>query len=229
MGVPATTGNEKQHISEMRKNDYIKVQATSLDNWLVGDAVTSTTELSTSGVVWATSGIPFQQYFYMIKVDKGLLIADRIWQHTVSWDTLNVNFLIEGRAIIIDDIVGQLRSLTGGIAYADENGNSSSIDLGFGTYPTSNEWDKYIVTNSEKFLFDNNSCNSCIETPILNININKMSTIKTTNIRRTFRGKLGEATVNYINDVWFTPSEATNATVGKLCYRPVFEYNENNL
>lgn len=35
--------------------------------------------------------------FYFIKVDKGLLIADRVVQHSITWDTLNSGGLIEGR------------------------------------------------------------------------------------------------------------------------------------
>lgn len=37
--------------------------------------------------------------FYFIKNDKGMLIADRIIQHSISWDVLNAGRYIEGRAL----------------------------------------------------------------------------------------------------------------------------------
>jgi hypothetical protein len=38
-----------------------------------------------------------------------------------------------------------LRSLSGGVAYADPNGNVTYGNAGYGCFPTTNEWDKYIV------------------------------------------------------------------------------------
>ena len=40
--------------------------------------------------------------FNFIKVDKGLLIADRVIQHSISWDTINSGGLIEGKNIATD-------------------------------------------------------------------------------------------------------------------------------
>jgi len=41
-----------------------------------------------------------------------------------------------------------VRSLTGGVAYADENGNPVLTDRNYGGFPTDNEWDKYIINSN---------------------------------------------------------------------------------
>lgn len=222
MGVPQTTGIERKSIGEMKKNDYIKVQATSLDNWLVGDAVIAMEELSTNGVAWATSGDPFSKHFYLIKVDKGLLVADRIWQHTVSWDTLNTNFLIEGRVIEIDGVQGQLRSPTGGISFADNSGNSTFTQVNKYAYPTGNEYDRYI---NEKEYFNYKNCyTSCKETPVLGTWIQNPGTTATSNSgMRVCRG----CDARDINR--YTAISTSSLTSNIIGYRPLFEYNENNL
>lgn len=223
MGVPQTTGVERKSIREMKKNDYIKVQATALDNWLVGDAVIAIEELSTNGVAWATSGDPFSKHFYLIKVDKGLLVADRIWQHTVSWNTLNINFLIEGRAVTIDGINGQLRSLTGGVAYADDNGNLTLTQVNEYGYPVDNEYDKYI--NGKEYFNYKNCYTWCKETPVLGnwVNVGNGVSSSSSSSMRIGRGFDNRDIYPYMTrDI----STLSNDYYG---YRPVFEYSENNL
>jgi hypothetical protein len=43
-----------------------------------------------------------------------------------------------------------IRSLSGGCAYADANGNMSLTDKSLGAWPPNNEWDKYIVNSDLK-------------------------------------------------------------------------------
>ncbi len=43
-----------------------------------------------------------------------------------------------------------IRSLSGGVAYIDSNGNKSSADKSLGGWPSNNEWDKYIVASDLK-------------------------------------------------------------------------------
>lgn len=229
MGVPQTTGVERKSIREMKKNDYIKVQATSLDTIIVGDAVAATDELPVDGVAWATSGEPFSRYFYLIKVDKGLLISDRMWQNSVSWDTLNTSFLIEGRLVAIDGIQGQLRSPSGGVAYADANGSKSLTNQGYGAFPVNNEWDKYIVnfpqdklqggkTLDEVFHW-NGVATWCQDTSSMGV-VRATDGATGNNTGRTVRGLYTKERYSFVG------SSTANTTNG---YRPVFEYNENNL
>jgi hypothetical protein len=83
----------RTRIQDMQVGDYIvcNYSATSgavgtLSN--LGGA--PTTELPLGG-----SDTP-NGSFYFIKVDKGLLIADRVVQHSISWDALNSGKLIQG-------------------------------------------------------------------------------------------------------------------------------------
>ncbi|MED3841871.1 6-hydroxymethylpterin diphosphokinase MptE-like protein [Geobacillus stearothermophilus] len=87
--------------------------------------------------------------FYFIMVDeedgKKKLIADRVVQHSISWDTLNQVGLVFGTKMNFQLTRGIVRSLSGGYVYADYQGNMNYIDRGFGGYPLDNEWDKYVV------------------------------------------------------------------------------------
>jgi hypothetical protein len=51
--------------------------------------------------------------FYFIKVDKGLLIADRVIQHSISWDILNTRGFIDGK-VFINDITSQSQLIDDG-------------------------------------------------------------------------------------------------------------------
>ncbi len=88
----------------------------------------------------------------MIKVGKGLLIADRVIAHTISWESVNSTGWIEGIPTVLYNTEGIIRSLTGGCAYADENENLSLTDKDFGAFPTNNEWDKYIVNFPQELI-----------------------------------------------------------------------------
>lgn len=86
---------EKYNIEDMEIGDCIpcKYQASS------GVAGTFS-ELGTCNM----DSIPFSGtatpngLFYFIKVDKGLLVADRVVQHSISWNNLNTQGFVEGKA-----------------------------------------------------------------------------------------------------------------------------------
>ena len=142
MPVPATTGQLRNKISDMEVGDYCTCMRTSLTLALTkiyNFGSGSTSEIPLAGLN-TTAGVSGS--FYFVKVDKGLLVADRVVFNTISWDQLNLVKWIEG---VDFESIGIIRSLTGGALYADSNGNKSNADLGFGAWPTINEWDKYLM------------------------------------------------------------------------------------
>ncbi|WPZ18090.1 6-hydroxymethylpterin diphosphokinase MptE-like protein [Geobacillus subterraneus] len=88
--------------------------------------------------------------FYFIMVDeengKKKLIADRVVQHSISWEELNKVGYIFGTSVFFGNREGTIRSLKGGFAFRDSNGNISLTDKGLGAYPLDNEWDKYVLS-----------------------------------------------------------------------------------
>lgn len=141
MTTPATTGKLCNTLDEMDIGDYIEVDyQRNLD--LYADHITETIEMPLSGT---GSGETRRFFFYMIKVDKGLLVADRVTTNSATWDAFNGLKWIQGTPLKLYGVDGILRSLTGGVAYADENGNRSMTNLNKGCFPTNNEWDKYII------------------------------------------------------------------------------------
>lgn len=70
---------------------------------------------------------------------KTLLICDRVILANVSWDDLNGQNLVTGKAVTIDGATYKLRLLTGGSKHR------SGTDSYSGGSPTANEWDQFIV------------------------------------------------------------------------------------
>lgn len=139
---PPTTGKLCNTLDEMVIGDYIIWKRDGNTHSFGGD-ISGFTELPVTGV--ASSSLPTKYFHYAIKVDTGLLISDRVTEHTISWDTLNSQKRIQGLPVIISSVSGVIRSLTGGVAYADENGNMSFNATGSkGCFPINNEYDKYI-------------------------------------------------------------------------------------
>lgn len=93
MGVPATTGQQRNNIADMQIGDYIPCR------YIASSGAAGTfSELGTciaAEIPVAGTATPDGK-FYFIKVDKGLLIADRIIQHSISWATLNTAQFING-------------------------------------------------------------------------------------------------------------------------------------
>jgi hypothetical protein len=117
------------------------------------------------------------------------------------------------------ETVGTIRSLTGGVAYADANGNKSTTDLGFGAFPTNNEWDKYIVNFPSELITNGKTLNDvfhwsgadtwCQETPMLSIGDSNYR------VKRT-KGKIDGFNGNY----------ASNLSGNTYGFRPVFHFKE---
>ncbi|WP_127544351.1 hypothetical protein [Paenibacillus amylolyticus] len=231
MAVPATIGQLREKLFEMEIGDYIvwKYDNTT-SGYIFGGSTTGYTEIPLTGNPLAS--MPLKYFWYAIKVDKGLLIADRVVSNTTTWDWLNSNKFVESSPRIISETSGVVRCPSGGVAYADANGNKSNTDLGFGAFPTINEWDKNIinfpVTNiiSGKKLDDIfhylDNYTWCKETPISGTWKDKAgnSTTSASNTQRVGRGSNTRAQWGDIN---YNASSSSSATWG---FRPVFEYRE---
>lgn len=226
MAVPATTGKLCTTIEEMKIGDYIAVSNDSTHGHRLG-----TNGLSEIPVTGNSDGMGF---YYFVKVDKGLLVSDRVTRHSISWDTLNSVRSIEGAVTIYGTTQGLRRSLTGGAAYADEFGNISLSDRGFGGWPTNNEWDKHIVnfpsnkiqsgkTIDDIFHIRRSSASPytwCQETPVNGLTSN-LGAGTANNTYRIMRGLID--THSETATVSFSPSSINDSIRG---FRPVFEYKE---
>ncbi|ALA47863.1 hypothetical protein ABE137_12770 [Brevibacillus laterosporus] len=160
MTRPNTKGVLREHIYEMEIGDYFAMQT--------GEADFSGSNTDIHRLDWQAWGkdvwkeeiptLPNQGYttsngvFYFIKVDDGLLIADRNIKNSMSHYHLRTseNNYIQGRLMTIDGVAGIMRVPTGGIAWADERGNIAYVPPKkmSGGYPLDNEWDKYIVKSN---------------------------------------------------------------------------------
>lgn len=227
MPVPATTGTLKERIQDLNIGDYIQLHKPTAASEEFEYGTGNKPEIPITGVV---SENEHTGYFYAIKVDKGLLISDRVLFHSVSWDSLNNSKLIQGVLTRISDYSVILRSLTGGVAYADENGNSSNTPRGLGGWPTNNEWDKYIVNFPEDLVqsgktsadvFNVESITFCQDAPKIGLPHPNTVGLIANNIHRTWRGK--QATVNDLKTLGFVDARNKYANTG---FRPVFEYLE---
>lgn len=148
MPVPATTGKLCTSIADMNIGDYIvcKYVASSGAVGTFSEIGTSTaTEIAVTGAATPNGT------FYFVKVAQGLLCADRVVQVSVTWDVLNAGKVIQGKPTTFGTYNGAIRSLSGGVAYADANGNKvenwPTPAVGF--FPLNNEWDKCIVNFPE--------------------------------------------------------------------------------
>lgn len=119
--------------------------------------------------------------------------------------------------------IGVIRSLTGGVAFADENGNKSLTDKKLGAWPTTNEWDTYIVnfpatliqegkTRDDVFHWSN--CYTHCQDTIINGFENYPGSMAT---RRAIRG------YESLNKFKMNNTDNNASIVG---FRPVFEYKE---
>ncbi|WP_312113529.1 hypothetical protein [Brevibacillus reuszeri] len=225
MPVPATTGQLKTKILGMEIGDYILCgydNAVAGGGWNLND--NSIREIPVIGIM---SGTPNKWgYFYFVKIGKGLIVADRVICHSISWDNMNYYQVlgrtgwVQGISKKLGDVTGIIRALTGGVAFADVNGNRSTTDTGNGAWPTNNEWDKYVVNfpinliELGKTLDDifhwNGMSTWCQDTVIISIGASSI---------RTCRGYSGA------NKVHTNGSNTTSTIVG---FRPLFEYKEGS-
>ena len=210
---------KKTDLALMEIGDYIPCKYTATSG-----VVGSFSELGTSVAteIPVTGTATPSGSFNFIKVDKGLLIADRVVQQSVSWDVLNAGKYIEGKVVVLNSKNTLIRSLNGGNSYADYSNKRivSLVDLGLGAYPD-NEWDTYIVESDlggkiiagdDNVWHWNNTLSSWQrETPILALGAN------------TSRAKRGLNTGSGINTFVSIISTTVATTVG---FRPVLEYLE---
>ena len=103
MSVPATSGRLCTVLSDMQVGDYIRCVYKAETSGVAGefsnlgvknpvdDSGTAYAELSSTDISATPIG-----YFHFIKADRGLLIADRVIQTTVSWSALNASNYIYG-------------------------------------------------------------------------------------------------------------------------------------
>jgi hypothetical protein len=214
---------QKSTITDMSIGDCIPVRYKSATSGVVGTF--SEIGSCTANDIPATASATPDGLFYFIKADKGLLIADRVVQHSIAWDTLNTAMMIEGKKVTLSQDV-LIRSISGGNAYADANRNKSLTDKGYGGWPVNNEWDKYIVSsdlNGKIAKGDNNIWHhsemwtTCKETP-LNGLTDVVGTVAS-NVRRIVRGYSYSARLAIANS-----SLATSSAGG---FRPVLQYLES--
>jgi hypothetical protein len=210
MPVPATTGQLRTRIEDMEIGDYIKINSRSGGTPSLGDG--GLAEFPVNGLA---NGSGWQGWNYYVKVDKGLMVSDRVIMHSVSWDTINSWRNMQGITITIDGVEGKYRCLTGGVAYAGANGSRSDTDQGYGGWPTINEWDKYIVNfPTDKIqvgktlddVFHHGVYTMTQDTNIIGANV------------RTVRGQSA--------NVKAMTSYGTTTGGTYMGFRPVFEYKE---
>lgn len=207
----------KINTEEMSKGDCIPCRYTALTSGQPG--YFSELGTSTAPEIPVTGTATPDGTAYFIMVDTGLLICDRVVQTNMSWNALNNNGFIEGKIVTLNNTEYLIRSLSGGCAYVDENGNMSLTDKSLGlAFPNTNEYDKYIrlsdlngkiLKEDDNVWHWSNLYNWCKDTPITSIG---------TNTNRVYRGK--STTENFLQIV----SSTFNTTIG---FRPVLEYLES--
>lgn len=126
-----------------------------------------------------------------------------------------------------------IRSLFGGCAYADANGNKTLTNASKGAWPTSNEWDKYIVNSDLKDKITKGDDNIwhykslfswCKDTAINGTwNDGKGNSSTASNVHRILRGIINRNT--WPDTSWGTSSNV-DASIG---FRPVLNYVESDI
>mgnify|MGYP002507812249 CR=1 FL=1 len=115
-----------------------------------------------------------------------------------------------------------IRSISGGIAYADTNGNKSNHDQSKGAWPINNEYDKYIVNSDLQGTIakgDNNIWHHtgiwilCKETPVTGL-IGATGSASGTRIQRTMTSVISQN----VSGLIYT----------QLGFRPVLEFIEED-
>ncbi|MDQ0721603.1 hypothetical protein QF049_002864 [Paenibacillus sp. W4I10] len=227
MAVPATTGQLREKLSDMEIGDYIVWKYdNTITGYIFGGSTTGYTEIPLTGNPLAS--MPLKYFWYAVKVDKGLLIADRVVSNTITWDWLNSNKFVEGSPRSISGISGVVRCPSGGVAYADASGNKvlTSTNTGYGAWPTINEWDTHVVNFPGNKILSGKSLNDvwnfmcmtwCKETTVP---LSGTVPGGWTTGGRTVRS---ENITNSKDRFWSTASNYSNVAVG---FRPVFEYKE---
>lgn len=220
MPMPNTGGQLRTKIQDMQIGDFI-VWAIKDSYAQFGISTTGLVEIPLAGLHWNNSLT--NTFGYGIKVDKGLIVMDRVRQHTTSWTNLKSGKLIQGSPVTVKnngtDFAGILRSLGGGCAFADENGRMSTANKKLGAWPTNNEWERYIVqkdygTGAGR---DDVWHWSNVRTWTQDVMANGVLNLSNPAAYRLARG------LSAVYDIALNPTETSNSLLG---FRPVFEYKE---
>lgn len=221
MPVPNTGGQLRSRIADMEVGDYI-VWKSNGSAYIMDGSTEGYTERPVTGA--SDTDMPYAMtYWYGIKVDQGLIVADRVIHTSISWTQLNTWELIEGKPLtLLDGTTGVFRSLGGGNAFADADGGRKITDQGFGGWPTNNEWDTYIVKKDygngagrdDVWHWINHKWGTWVqETP--------SGLMNSSNSRRVIRGTNGS--VAKVDGLSFDSPNTISSYMG---FRPVFEYRE---
>ncbi|WP_280754877.1 hypothetical protein [Paenibacillus sp. LBL] len=178
-------------------------------NWLVLDSRTN--------ITWSTAGM---EQFFNVTQNMG-----SYQYYKLIINANNVDPSMELAELRMFDVPYTVRSLSGGVAFADANGKLSLTDSGFGSWPINNEWDKYIANFPMKYIqpgkvLDNvfhysNIYTLCQDTIMKNTVFGGVTISNST--YRTERGNRAP------HEFAYRGSSVSNALTG---FRPVFEYKE---
>lgn len=135
MPAPATTGTLKTRVSDMEIGDYIPVCYQPIQKIFLYMGDDSRTEIPVTGVGDYTVG-----KMYLIKVAPGLLISDRVYKHSISWDQLNADKHIQGFPWNSGNIIPTMTSNT------SPSGVASASDI-YQNYQPWQAFDKRTGTN----------------------------------------------------------------------------------
>lgn len=224
MPVPNTGGQLRSRIADMEIGDYI-VWKSNGSAYIMDGSTEGYTERPVTGA--SDAAMPYAMtYWYGIKVDQGLIVADRVIHTSISWNQLNSWGLIEGKPLtLLDGTIGIYRSLGGGNAFADADGGRKITDQGFGGWPTNNEWDTYIVKKD----YGNGAGRDdvwhywgvttwCNETPSNGV-------AEAANTSRVSRGAWKDGSYTYGNEKTMK-NYGSGVSSQYIGFRPVFEYRE---
>jgi F5/8 type C domain len=142
----------------------------------------------------------------------------RFYRITVTANNGHTSYLAAIEELEMMETVGIIRSLTGGVAYADANGNKSTTDASKGGWPTNNEWDRYIVNFPQDKIQAGKTLDDVFH--FSNLYTWTQDTFYTTSgsTYRTVRGGVSGAT---------KVSNPTSSSSGVgYGFRPVFSYRE---
>lgn len=212
VGIPNTLGVLRTSLDEMEIGDYIPCKYTTTSSGLVGTfselGSSSANEIPINGTSTPNGT------FYFIKVDKGILIADRVIQHSIYWTRINEAMYADGAVTILNNQACLIRLLTGGIGYLNAEGKLSLTDVGLGIFPTYNEWDKYIIKSNlngkvipgDDNVWHINAISSfCKETPANGVEFGSVTATQSYRVTRGGSSSFGiSSTSSY--DVGFRPA-----------------------
>ncbi|MGG1156232.1 discoidin domain-containing protein [Brevibacillus formosus] len=145
-------------------------------------------------------------------------------------DRVGSNTYVRIGDIRMYEVAGIMRSLTGGVAYADANGDRALTNQGYNAWPTNNEWDKYILNFPQDkiqqgkgigdvFNHQTTTVNWCQDTPVIGMTKPSAGTPNlSSNIERIHRNG---TILDWSESSWGTIYNGTSQG-----FRPVFEYRE---